>query len=101
MIFENEIKDDLENIKYYSIRKYLLDSYFKEFANNDISALTQKYNKAMESAPIKLYHLYVLRYLKDYTLEDVANEMGFTHTTIHSMHQSLIQWLSKNIKKDN
>lgn len=51
MISEKAIIDDLENIKYYSIRRYSLDTYFKEFCANDIASLTEKYNKAMKSAP--------------------------------------------------
>lgn len=101
MISESIIKTDLENIKYYSVRKYVLNPYFNTFAENDIVALTEKYNNAMKSAPIKLYHLYVLRYLKGCTQEDIANEMGFTHTTIHSMHNTLIEWLCKNIQEND
>ena len=101
MLKESIIKTDLENIKYYSVRKYALNPYFDDFIANDFVSLMEKYNNVMKSAPIRLYHLYVLRYLKGYTQEDIASEMGFTHTTIHSMQLSLIQWLSENIKKDD
>lgn len=101
MISEEIVKDNLENIKYYSVRRYALDSYIKELCTNDIVDLTQKYNKAMEVAPIKLYHLYVLKYLKGCTQEYTAEEMGFTHTTIHSTHNELIRWLCNNISESD
>lgn len=101
MISEKIIKDDLENIKYYSTRRYVLDSYFKNFCENNITALTEKYNKVMAFAPIKLYHLYVLRYLKGSTQEYTADEMGFTHTTVHSMHNSLLHWLCENVPNED
>ena len=97
MISEKIVREDLENIKYYSVRKYVLDSYLE----NNIVDLVEKYNKAMESAPIKLYHLYVLRYLKGCTQEDAANEIGFAVNSIQAMQNSLILWLRKNIQKDD
>ena len=100
MSSEEIIKADLENIKYYYIRKYVLDTYFKDFMVNNILALTEKYNNVMKSAPVKLYHFYVLKYLKGCTQEFIANEMGFTHTTICDIHNSLIQWLCIHIDKD-
>ena len=100
MISEKIVREDLENIKYYSVRKYVLDSYLKAFGENNIVDLVEKYNKAMESAPIKLYHLYVLRYLKGCTQEDAANEIGFAVNSIQAMQNSLILWLRKNIQKD-
>ena len=101
MISEKAIIDDLENIKYYSIRRYSLDSYFKEFCANDIASLTEKYNKAMKSAPIKLYHLYILRYLKGYTQEESADEIGYAVNTVQSLQHSLTLWLRKNIQKED
>ena len=101
MITEKNIVEDLENIKYYSIRRYILDAYLRDFCANDIVSLTNKYNKTMESAPIKLYHLYVLRYLKGYTQEESADEMGYTVNTIQYMQRSLMLWLYKNIQKED
>ena len=101
MISEKIVREDLENIKYYSVRRYVLDSYLKDFGENNIVTLAEKYNKVMESAPIKLYHLYVLRYLKGCTQEDAANEIGFAVNSIQAMQNSLILWLCKNIQKDD
>ena len=71
------------------------------FGEHNIVDLVEQYNKAMESAPIKLYHLYVLRYLKGCTQEDAANEIGFAVNSIQAMQNSLILWLCKNIQKDD
>ena len=101
MITEKAVINDLENIKYYSTRRYLLDVYFKEFCANDIAGLTAKYNKAMESAPIKLYHLYILRYLKGCTQEESADEIGYAVNTIQSLQHSLTLWLRTNIQKED
>jgi DNA-directed RNA polymerase specialized sigma24 family protein len=101
MISEKIVREDLENIKYYSVRRYVLDSYLKDFSKNDIVALIEKYNNAMKSAPIKFYHLYMLRYLKGYTQEEAADEIGFAINSIQAMQNSLILWLRKNIQKDD
>ena len=101
MISEKIVREDLENIKYYSVRRYVLDSYLKDFGENDIVNLAEKYNKVIKTAPIKFYHLYVLRYLKGYTQEESADEMGYTTYTIQNMQTSLILWLRNNIQKDD
>lgn len=100
MTDERIIRDDLEEIKYYSTRKYVLDSYMKDFCETYISGLTAKYNAAMKQAPIKLYHLYVLTCLKGCTQEYAADEMGYTVYTIQAMQKNLILWLCENIRKE-
>ena len=55
----------------------------------------------MKSAPIKLYHLYILRYLKGYTQEESADEIGYAVNTVQSLQHSLTLWLRKNIQKED
>ena len=100
MTDERIIRDDLEEIKYYSTRKYVLDSYMKDFCETNILDLMSKYNAVIKHAPIKFYHLYVLIYLKGNTQEFAADEMGFAINTVQTMQKNLILWLCENIKKE-
>ena len=88
------------SIKYYFSRKYILDSYMKDYFETRVVNIAELYNNAMKQAPTRLFHLYVCLYLRGNTQECVADEIGITHTTLHALNKELIEWLCKNLKKE-
>ena len=100
MTDEKIIRDDLTEIKYYFSRKYILDSYMKDYFETRVVNIAELYNNAMKQAPTRLFHLYVCLYLRGNTQECVADEIGITHTTLHALNKELIEWLCKNLNKE-
>ena len=59
MITQEEIKNELKDIRFYYSKKTMFDAAFKETKGNSITDLVDKYNEAMKNAPTKRYGMYV------------------------------------------
>lgn len=69
MITLKQIRADLREIRFYYINKEKMDEAFQTTGRNEIMNLVEKYHKAMQTAPIKLYDLYVGLYILLYKIK--------------------------------
>lgn len=99
MITLKQIRADLREIRFYYINKEKIDEAFQTTGRNEIMNLVEKYHKAMQTAPIKLYHLYVGLYIQGYTQEAYSITVNYTPEYIQWLHKQLLQFLQSNIEE--
>ena len=99
MITLKQIRADLREIRFYYINKEKMDEAFQTTGRNEIVNLVEKYHKAMQTAPIKLYHLYVGLYIQGYTQEAYSIAVNYTAEYIQWLHKQLLQFLQSNIEE--
>lgn len=99
MITLKQIRADLREIRFYYINKAQMDEAFQATGRNEIMNLVEKYHKAMQTAPIKLYHLYVGLYIQGYTQEAYSIAVSYTPEYIQWLHKQLLQFLQSNIEE--
>ena len=97
----NEIREDLKNIRYYFSRKQVLDNALDCVGKNSITEKVEKYNKAVCSAPPRLYDLYVSLYLHNNTQDSLSEKMGYTFETISRLNAQLVRFLQKEFEIQN
>lgn len=93
-----QIKDDLENIKYYYYRKKLFDE--QGLSNTTVIETVETYNNIMTKAPAKLYDVYYSLYVKNHTQESFSDEVGFTQQYIAILNKKLISYLKEHLPKE-
>jgi hypothetical protein len=92
-----EIRADLKEVRYYYSRKELLDNAFKEVTVNSVLDKVRKYNEAVNTAPPRLYDLYVSLYVKNSTQENLAADLGYTPEYIQMQNKKLILFLQTHL----
>ena len=58
-----EVKEDLNNIRYYYSRKKMLDEAFRSLGYNSIVKKVEVYNELIKEASPQLFDLYVSLYI--------------------------------------
>lgn len=93
------IRDDLRDIRYFYSRKELFDKSAMAVGTSIIFEKVEKYNKAICSAPPRLYDIYVSIYLNNNTQESLADKLGYTNEYISMLHTQLINFFKKNLEE--
>jgi hypothetical protein len=93
-----EIRMDLKDIRYYYSRKEIFDKAFKEVVSNSILDKVQKYNNTMNTAPLWMFDLYLSLYVKNFTQESLAFDLGYTPEYIQKQNKKLLLFLQSEIK---
>lgn len=91
MIDANTIRNDLKDIRYYIARKKVFDDNNEFVGTNSVLEKVEKYNKAVCSAPPRLYDLYVSLYLSNNTQESLSEQLGYSFQTISRLNVQLIK----------
>ena len=99
MLNASIIRKDLKDIKYYYSRKELFDSCMDEVGKLSMTEKVSKYNKAICSAPPRLYDLYVTLYLKNNTQESLADRLCYSLVYISKLNSDLIKFFQKNVEE--
>ena len=61
------VRKDLNDIRYYFARKKRLDDVSELVGNNKVVDMVERYNVAMQNAPIRLYDLYTSLFVENNT----------------------------------
>jgi hypothetical protein len=99
MLTLTKIRADFKEIRYYYSRKEILDKAFKEITTNTILEKLQKYNDAMNTAPPRLFDLYLSLYVKNLTQETLAFDLGYTPEYIQKQNKKLLLFLQSKINE--
>lgn len=91
----NEIRDDLREIRYYYTHKAAFDNAVKLIGTNTVVEKAERYNKIIQSAPARMYDLYLGLYVNGYTQEAYAAEAGYCPQHIQELNKQLVQYLQK------
>ena len=97
MLTAEEIKRDLNDIRYYYSRKSRLDEAAKTLGGLYVKRIAEKYNCAIRTAPLRMYDLYASLYVAGTTQEAVALELGYTPQYIRKLIAGLVAYFQKTI----
>lgn len=90
-----EIREDLREIRYYYGMSDLFKSGSKLIPPQAIVEKVERYNKAISTAPAKLYAVYVGLYVHNNTQALLAEDWGFTDEYIKQLNNKLCDFLKK------
>ena len=93
----SKIRADLKEIRYYYERKEVFDTAIGGGCFNDVLNKVRRYSHAVQSAPPRLYDLYVLLYVKCLTQEAAAEELGYECEHIRRLNKQLLIFLQSKI----
>ena len=92
-----KIRADLKEIRYYYQRKEIFDTAIGGACFNNVLNKVRRYSLAMQSAPPRLYDVYVMLYVKCNTQETVAREWGYESEHIRRLNKQLLLFLQTKI----
>jgi hypothetical protein len=75
----------------------MFDKAFSEIATNSVLDKVRKYNEAVNTAPPRLYDLYVSLYIKNFTQETLAADLGYTPEYIQTQNKKLLLFLQSKL----
>lgn len=98
MIAEKKIKKDLKDIRFYYENYKMFSNAARTVGENRIVKTVEKYNKAIEFAPPKLYKIYLVLYCKGATLKSVAYDLNYSVVYIEKLNKQLLDYLFEYFK---
>ena len=93
MITKDEIRTTLSDIRFYYANIKSFQNALKYVGENRIVKTAEKFNKAIENAPPKLYELYIRLYVNNGTMASVAVELNYSIGYINKLNNSLVKYL--------
>ena len=100
MLTLKQIRDDLKDIRYYYSRKEAFEQGFRVVGSNDIVGKAKRYNTVMQSAPTRLYDIYVCLYARNLTQEALSIELCYTPEYIQILNKRLLLYLQKTLSEE-
>ena len=100
MLTLQQIRDDLKDIRYYYSRKEAFENGFRMIGSNDIVGKAKRYNTAVQSAPTRLYDIYVGLYARNLTQEALSVELCYTPEYIQILNKWLLLFLQKTLSEE-
>ena len=100
MLTLKQIRNDLKDIRYYYSRKKAFEQGFRLVGTNDIVGKTKRYNTVMQSAPTRMYEIYVGLYARNLTQEALSIEMCYTPEYIQILNKRLLLYLQRRCRRN-
>lgn len=93
----DEIRSDFKEIRYYYTRKQIFDEALKTVGENNVTAKVLKYNEAARNLPPNLFDIYIGLYIKNFTQENLACELGYTLEHVNRLNKKILLFMQKNL----
>ncbi|MDE6867639.1 MAG: hypothetical protein K2J83_00640 [Clostridia bacterium] len=90
-----EIREDLQEIRYYFTHKAAFDNAIKVIGVNSVMDKVERYNKIFQNAPARMYDLYLGLYVNGNTQEAYAEEAGYSAQHVRALNKQLVLYLQK------
>ena len=100
MISRNEIMTTLSDIRFYYANIKSFQNASKYVGENIIVKTAEKYSRAIEVAPPKLYELYIRLYVNNGTMASVAAELSYSIGYINKLNNGLVKYLYNYVDKN-
>ncbi len=100
MIFIDDIRNDLRDIRYYYSRKKMFEEASTCIGTNVILEKIDTYNSVVRNAPPRLYDLYVSLYLNNQTQESLSEHLGYAVEYVSRLNSQLVRFFLKEFKKE-
>lgn len=97
MVSSEQIRKELQEIRYYYTRKDSLEEASYSIGPIPIKRILEKYNCAIREAPLRLYDLYACLYIRNETQEAIANEWGYTSQYIRKLICRLFSYFKQKL----
>ena len=91
------VREDLREIRYYFMCKRRLEDHVELAGNNRVVELVERYNSAMQKAPVRLYDLYASLYLENNTQEGLAEKWCYSKEYIKVLCKKLHKYLASAV----
>ena len=92
-----EIKNDLDSIKFYYSKKDAFDN--SVLVRNSVIELVEEYNGLMKNIPPRLYDIYIGLYMNGNTQEAYALDEGYSIGYVNKMNMQLLDYLLKKFNE--
>ena len=100
MLTEDQVRQDLDEIRtYYSMRD-LFDKAPREIKAEALFEKLEQYHSVMRKAPAKLYVLYVALYVNNSTQVVVAEEWAYTKEHVRDLNKRLVEYLISKLNRE-
>ena len=93
MLTTKQIREDLKEIRYYYSMKELIDNSVSTLRPYALLQKVEKYSRAMEKAPARLYVLYVSLYVNNNSQPALCQDWGFCKQYVRDLNLKLIDYL--------
>ena len=93
MLTEDQVRDNLEQIRTYYSMKDVFDKAPTEIRAECFYDMLERYHSVMRNAPAKLYVLYVGLYVNNTTQVVIAEDWNYTKEHIKDMNKKLVEYL--------
>lgn len=97
MVPMEQVKADLREIRYYYSRREQLDDASHSIGPLPIQRILENYNCAIRKAPLRLYDLYACLYVRGWTQEAAASDLGYTPQYIRKLINELFIFFKNNL----
>ena len=94
-----QIRRELQDIRYYYSHKAMFDRALDCVAKNAAVELARKYNEAVQTAPPKLYDLYISLYTDNNTQASLAEKWGYSEGYIRNLNRQLYAFFQGAFEK--
>lgn len=99
MITIEQIKEDLNEIKYYYSRKEFFDKASTNIGINKILEKVALYNEIICLAKPRLYDIYVSLYLQNETQSSLSDKLCYSREYIYKLNKQLVKFFHEQISK--
>lgn len=99
MVKIKDIREDLNNIRYYYSRKKMLDEAFRSLGYNSIVKKVEVYNELIKEASPQLFDLYVSLYINNNTQEALSEAMCYTRETVNLLNKKLLLYFQEKLNQ--
>ena len=100
MLSLSQIRKDLKEIRYYYSMQEIVDRNARTIKPATLYEIVNRYNKAMENAPARLYVIYVSLYVNNNSQPALSQEWGFCKQYIRDLNIKLLEYLQATIKDE-
>ena len=100
MVTMQEIRKELQDVRYYYKRKEAFDKMLKNGNSNTVLGTVAKYAEVLKTAPQRLLDTYYGLYVENKTQEAFASDLGFSPEYIRRWNAELLTFLQKELSKN-
>lgn len=93
------IRKDLKSVRYYYARRAVFDKALREVGNKSIMDLVKKYNDAVNTAPPKVYDIYISLYVNHRTQEELSEELDYSPDYVRKLNKELLKFLQNKFNE--
>ena len=93
------IRKDLKSVRYYYARRAVFDKALREVGNKSIMDLVKKYNDAVNTAPPKVYDIYISLYVNHRTQEELSEELDYSPDYVRKLNKGLLKFLQNKFNE--